>query len=79
MAGYDVVEVVEARVKAANAYLERGYVLLSVQAVSSGAVHQETKMFYVRRQIVYVLGRPATVEPYQPERQTSERGTDAGA
>jgi hypothetical protein len=57
----DVVEIVECRLKQANALREHGYKLLGIYAVSSPAVHQETKSFYTRRTMVYVLGRSAQV------------------
>jgi hypothetical protein len=57
----DVVELVECRLKQANELLEHGYTLLGIYAVSSPAVHQETKSFYTRRTMVYVLCRSAQV------------------
>jgi hypothetical protein len=57
----DVVELVECRLKQANELLAQGYTLLGIYAVSSPGVHQETKSFYTRRTIVYVLGRSAQV------------------
>jgi hypothetical protein len=57
----DVVELVECRLKQANELLAHGYKLLGIYAVSGPAVHQETKSFYTRRTMVYVLGRSAQV------------------
>jgi hypothetical protein len=57
----DVVEIVEARLKQANELLAHRYKLLGIYAVSGPAVHQETKSFYTRRTMVYVLGRSAEV------------------
>jgi hypothetical protein len=57
----EVVELVECRLKQANELLAHGYKLLGIYAVSSPGVHQETKSFYTRRTIVYVLGRSAQV------------------
>jgi hypothetical protein len=54
----EVVELVECRLKQANELLAQGYTLLGIYAVSGPGVHQETKSFYTRRTIVYVLGRP---------------------
>jgi len=55
----EVVELVECRLKQANELLSHGYTLLGIYAVSGPAVHQETKSFYTRRTMVYVLGRSA--------------------
>jgi hypothetical protein len=60
----DVVEIVECRLKQANELLAHGYKLLGIYAVSGPAVHQETKSFYTRRTMVYVLGRSASVSPH---------------
>jgi hypothetical protein len=60
----DVVEMVECRLKQANELLAHGYKLLGIYAVSGPGVHQETKSFYTRRTVVYVLGRSAAVAPH---------------
>jgi hypothetical protein len=57
----EVVEIVECRLKQANDLLAQGYRLLGIYAVSGPGVHQETKAFYTRRTMVYVLGRSAQV------------------
>jgi hypothetical protein len=57
----DVVEIVECRLKQANELLEHGYKLLGIYAVLGPGIHQETKSFYTRRTMVYVLGRSAQV------------------
>jgi hypothetical protein len=44
----DVVEIVECRLKQANELLAHGCKLLWIYAVSSPAVHQETKSFFTR-------------------------------
>jgi len=62
----EVAEVVETRLRGANDYLAHGYHLLGVQNVSGSGMHPDQKTYYVRRQLVYVLGRPAEVKPYHP-------------
>jgi hypothetical protein len=57
----EVVEIVECRLKQANELLSNGYKLLGIYVVSFPGVHQETKSFFVRRTVVYVLGRSAQV------------------
>jgi len=57
----EVVEIVECRLKQASELLAHGYKLLGIYVVSGPGVHQETKSFFVRRTMVYVLGRSAQV------------------
>ena len=62
----DTVEIIQTQYKTANEYLNHGYALLAIQSVSGSGLHGDGKTYFVRRQTVYVLGRPAGVEHYQP-------------
>ena len=62
----DIVEVLEVRLKGANDYLAHGYRLLSVEGVTAMLQNPESKTWYVKRQVAYVVGRPSGVVLYQP-------------
>lgn len=60
-------EVQEGGKNFANWYLERGYILLDIQSGSRaqrypGGMNASGQQYYVRRNPVYVLGRPEGVE-----------------
>ena len=79
----DIVELVEARMKWANQYLEHGYTLISAQGIAGSAAHPDGKSFYVKRQVCYVLGRTAGVERFEPDKpkqitQTTSRRNTRG-
>jgi hypothetical protein len=59
----DIAEVVEAGNRAANAYLEAGYVLLRVDSHTRlmERTPSQGNTSWVRRSIIYVLGRPSDV------------------
>ena len=61
----DIIELVEVRLKGANNLLAHGYKLLSVEAVTAMIQNPESQNWYVKKQVVYVMGRPAGVEPFQ--------------
>jgi hypothetical protein len=83
-------EIQEGGKRIANHYLSHGYVLLSVQ---SGARIEKfpdggpnAGQYYIRRNPVYVLGRPEGVEPAEPppkrtfpEKQPNKGESDAGS
>jgi hypothetical protein len=62
----DIVEVTEARRIKGNLYLEHGYRLLSVQGTSEEDKGRLSGNPFVRRGIKYVLGRPESVEHWDP-------------
>ena len=74
-----IVELVEARLKLANEYLTHGYKLISVQTVAGGAFHSDSKSFYVKRQVCYVLGRIASVALFEPDKPQGRPLPAAGA
>ena len=79
-------EVREGGQHCANWYLNHGYVLLAIQEGARAgsfptiqrAGHQY--QYYVRRNPVYVLGRPDGVEPAEPppRRESPQRESDEG-
>jgi hypothetical protein len=71
MAGFDdIAEVVTCSRKRVNAFLGAGYRLLAVETESlwtktpKGVERVEG---YVLKHLVFVVGRPADVEPFDPE------------
>ncbi|HZA21922.1 MAG TPA: hypothetical protein VFA32_04855 [Dehalococcoidia bacterium] len=72
----DICEIVECRVSYANQCLDAGYILLYVGHVAqldsrpAGQGNEATS--YVRRSIVYVLGRPRGVAHIQPVKRQSD-------
>jgi hypothetical protein len=62
----DVVEVAECRRIKANLYLEHGYRLLAVQGTTEEDKGRISGQNYIRRGIKYVLGRPETVDRWDP-------------
>ena len=65
----DIIEVLEVRLKGANNLLAHGYKLLSVEAVAAMMQNPESQTWYVEKQVVYVMGRPVGLDPYQAEGQ----------
>ena len=61
-----VVEVVECRVREANAYLEHGYFLISVQPTTSPDRLPITGEEFIRHALAYVVGRIRGVPKYDP-------------
>lgn len=71
-----VKEVQECGKYKANFYLEHGYLLLDIQTgarsskFNANSTDGNAQQYYVRRNPVYVLGRPEGVEPVTaPERE----------
>lgn len=66
----EYVEIAEATgPDACNAYLRHGYHLIGAQGVSGSATHKDTKTYYVRRRVHYIMGRTADVEHYEPDKR----------
>jgi hypothetical protein len=65
----------------ANHYLSKGYLLLDIQVGARATRFPEEnrggQQYYVRRNPVYVLGRPDGVEPAEPppQRQDTTKAT----
>ena len=68
----DIVEGLEVRLKGANNLLADVYRLLAIMSVSGAGTQPEGKSFFVKRQTVYVLGRPAGVAPFQADSQQAK-------
>jgi len=62
----DVVEVAECRRIKANLYLEHGYRLLAIMGTSEEDTGRLSGNPFIRRGIKYVLGRPGTVDHWDP-------------
>lgn len=63
----DMVEVVEANVAKANDYLRHGYRLMGVYPIAIVEHPKDTNIqSYVRKRVIYVLGRTAETEHYAP-------------
>lgn len=76
-------EVQEGGKRLANWYLSHGYVLLDIQSASRSDKHPKDSQsglsqVYVRRNPVYVVGRPKGVDeaPRMPKREDVKRGED---
>lgn len=68
----DIVEVHTFGARRASVYLQRGYRLLGIYAVTEGAKHASGAE-YVQRQVIFVIGRPRDVEHYEePPRRPPE-------
>jgi hypothetical protein len=76
----NIKEIQECRKNNANWYLDHGYILLEIQALSRATLYPETNVgqqgYYVSRHPIYILGRPDGVEaaPPPPRRQPNEAG-----
>ena len=68
----DIAEVLEVRLKGANNLLAHGYRLLAIEAVTAMIQNPESQNWYVEKQVVYVMGRPAGVEPFQADGQQAK-------
>ena len=68
----DIVEVLEVRLKGANNLLAHGYRLLAVEGVTAMMQNPESKTWYVKKGVAYVVGRPVGVEPFQAEGQQAK-------
>ena len=61
-----IVEVMECQVREANAYLEHGYFLISIQPVTSPDRMPVTGEEFIRHSLTYVVGRIRGVARYDP-------------
>lgn len=70
---FDIAEVVTCSKKRVNLFLERGYRLLAVEPETVWIKPKDAKKIegYVLKFITFVLGRPAGVEPFDPDKQGS--------
>jgi hypothetical protein len=72
----NIKEVQEGGKRLANWYLDHGYILLDIQSGSRAARYPaksaDGREYYVRRNPVYILGRPEGVEPAEPPPKREE-------
>ena len=76
MAMSDYVELAEARMRLANEYLKRGYRLISVESITGTGQHPNNKTEFVRRALVYVMGRTADIEHWAPPKAPERTATE---
>ena len=78
----NIIEVVTYSKKRVNLFLDRGYRLLAVETETTWIKPpKEVKKIegYVLKFLTFVLGRPAGVEPFDPDKQGSgNRGQESG-